>query len=336
MGFSVKRGTNISHWLSQSEKRGKERREWFTREDVRFLAGAGFDHLRLPVDEEQMWDAAGKREGEAFELLNRGLDWCEEAGMGAVVDLHILRSHHFLDKQPALYERAQEAERFAGLWRDLSRGLRGRSVERVAFELMNEPVAKEAADWNRVAKGAYDVLRAEEAGRVIVLASNRWNSVDTFDELWVPADGNVMLTFHYYHPLLVTHHLAPWHKSTGAYAGAIAYPGKPVAEEDVAGLEEPLRGEVVKENGFFDRGVMEADLAKPLAARGRTGCALYCGEFGVINKVADDIRVRWYRDFVSVLEGHGIGWANWDFCGSFGIVEGEGRRVTAVLRGLMG
>jgi endoglucanase len=73
-GFKAKRGTNISHWLSQSTNRGVERRTWFTKEDVAFLAGLSFDHLRIPIDEEQMWDQSGKPEIEAFSLLNQALD----------------------------------------------------------------------------------------------------------------------------------------------------------------------------------------------------------------------------------------------------------------------
>ena len=45
--FEVKRGVNISHWLSQSEDRGKVRAKKFTREDVKFIAEAGFDHIRI-------------------------------------------------------------------------------------------------------------------------------------------------------------------------------------------------------------------------------------------------------------------------------------------------
>ena len=51
--FSVKRGVNISHWLSQSNVRGENRAVFFTEADVKFLSEVGFDHLRLPVDEEQ-------------------------------------------------------------------------------------------------------------------------------------------------------------------------------------------------------------------------------------------------------------------------------------------
>ncbi len=53
-GFVIKRGTNISHWLSQSEARGEARRNYFTEKDVKYLAGLGFDHIRIPVDEMQL------------------------------------------------------------------------------------------------------------------------------------------------------------------------------------------------------------------------------------------------------------------------------------------
>ncbi len=55
-GFHISRGVNISHWLSQSSTRGQRRQEYFTEKDVAFIAGLGYDHIRLPVDEEQLWD----------------------------------------------------------------------------------------------------------------------------------------------------------------------------------------------------------------------------------------------------------------------------------------
>lgn len=93
MTFTIQRGTNISHGLSQSKRRSGERRAWFTQQDVRLLAERGFDHLRIPVDEEQLWDADGRPESEAFDLFDAALNWAEAAGMRAIVDLHILRSH---------------------------------------------------------------------------------------------------------------------------------------------------------------------------------------------------------------------------------------------------
>lgn len=45
-GFSVRRGTNISHWLSQSRRRGEERARFFTEEDMTLIARLGYDHVR--------------------------------------------------------------------------------------------------------------------------------------------------------------------------------------------------------------------------------------------------------------------------------------------------
>ena len=53
--FKIHRGTNIAHWLSQSERRGEARDTFFTQKDIAFIDSMGFDHIRLPIDEEQMW-----------------------------------------------------------------------------------------------------------------------------------------------------------------------------------------------------------------------------------------------------------------------------------------
>ena len=82
--YKIKRGTNIAHWLSQSKTRGKERADFFTKKDVQYIAKAGFDHFRLPVDEEQLWDESGKRNADAFSSLtmqlngqtSRAFVWC--------------------------------------------------------------------------------------------------------------------------------------------------------------------------------------------------------------------------------------------------------------------
>ena len=57
--FEITRGVNISHWLSQSKDRGELRKSKFGRDEVAFLKKMGFDHLRLPVDEEQLFTPSG-------------------------------------------------------------------------------------------------------------------------------------------------------------------------------------------------------------------------------------------------------------------------------------
>lgn len=83
--FRISRGVNISHWLSQSQRRGQERQTFFTKKDVAYIAGLGYDHIRLPIDEEQMWDESGNKENEAFTLLNNvWANWDYKGGFGIV------------------------------------------------------------------------------------------------------------------------------------------------------------------------------------------------------------------------------------------------------------
>ena len=64
--FTIGKGVNISHWLSQNDARGEARKGYFTRNDVKAIAEMGFDHIRIPIDEEQMFDADLNPEPEAF------------------------------------------------------------------------------------------------------------------------------------------------------------------------------------------------------------------------------------------------------------------------------
>jgi endoglucanase len=335
MDLPLRRGTNISHWLSQSKRRGDERRAWFTRDDVKKIAGYGFDHIRLPIDEEQMWTEAGATQAEAFDLLDAALDWCEAEGLRVIVDLHILRSHYFMDADPPLFADPARAQQFADFWRQLSRHLRGRREDRVWYELMNEPVARDNEDWNRVAMVGLAAIRGEEPTRQVLLGSNKWSQCATFDALRVPPDPNLVLTFHFYGPITLTHYKAGWNW-TKDYTGPVQYPGVIIREEDLKQHAPPETWDRFrKDAGPYGRDDMVAALAKPLAVAARTKLPLYCGEFGCYNAVPLDVRQRWYRDLISVFDQFAIGWGNWDYKGSFGIVDGAGHD-TGIAAALLG
>ena len=340
MAFTIKRGTNISHWLSQSQRRGDERLEFFTERDVQRIAEMGsgrLDHIRLPVDEEQLWDQSGEKDAEAFELLESALDWCEDAGLRAIVDLHILRTHYFLDENdPPLFADPEEEKRFAWLWQQISDHLDWRSTDLVAYELLNEAVARDPEDWNRVAGAAYQVIRDREPDRTIVLGSNWFNQAQTFHRLRVPEDDDTILTFHYYSPMFVTHYTARWWAGGGTYTGPIHYPGRPIADDDLAVMDPELREMVEKQgwNRFFDRDAIVADLTQPIGVARERGLPLYCGEFGCFDRTPDPLRIAWFRDILSVFDEYDISWANWDYKGSFGIVDMHGE-PTAIAETLL-
>ena len=306
--FAIHRGTNISHWLSQSNRRGADRLAWFTKKDVEFLAGLGFDHLRIPIDEEQMWDKEGNKELEAFELLNSALDWCAEYNLRAIVDLHILRSHHFNAKVKLLWTEPAAQERFLQCWRDLSAALHDRE------------------DWNRLFQKAVKVIRVDEPERTIVIGSNRWQSADTFDQLRLPqGDRHILLSFHMYEPFGLTHHTASW-TNIRDYDGPVHYPGITVQQADLDTYPKAVREALQGQVRSYDKESILTHFQKPLALAKATGLPLYCGEWGCLPTVPEKDRLQWYADMRDVLETNGIAWATWDYKGSFGIIKQDGAK----------
>jgi endoglucanase len=309
--YTIRRGTNIAHWLSQSERRGTDRAAFFTRKDIRFIDSVGFDHIRLPIDEEQMWDENGSRHADAFELLNNCLEWCREAGLRVVLDLHILRSHHFNAADKPLWTHPEQQDKFIRLWKDLSADVGKWPNGMVAYEFMNEPVADDPQQWNNLLARVTDSIRQWEPERVLVIGSNRWQSVTTFDQLKVPAnDPNIILSFHFYEPFHLTHTGASWTRLRD-FKGQVNYPGQIV-----------VNGSTEEERRAYNRDTLENMMRKPFHLADSLHLQLYCGEFGVIEKAPVGPKLDWYRDMVSIFEKHGVAYANWNFkAGSFGITD---------------
>src|SRR5690606_32252630 len=280
--FDIKRGTNVAHWLSQSNKRGVARDTFFTAEDVKRIAALGFDHIRLPVDEEQLWKENGEKDSVAFSLLHNAIQWCEEQGLKIVVDLHILRSHHFNDTDIELWKSEEAQQRFITCWEDLSDELSSYPNDVVAYELLNEPNAADPEDLNRLLHRGVKAIREREPERFIVLGSNDKQKAYTFAYLDVPADDpRLILSFHLYDPMLLTHYQASW-VDTHPYTGTVHYPGQRVSDEDMAALQEPLKTMVSNRNKRRHVKALENRLTEALRLWEPPGLALYCGEFGAI------------------------------------------------------
>ena len=309
--FSIKRGTNVAHWLSQSDARGDERMRFITEKDIFFIDSLGFDHIRLPVDEEQMWDETGKRHEDAFSLLDNCLEWSRKSGLRVIVDLHILRSHHFNAKEKPLWTRPAEQDKFINLWKDLSGFLHEWPVAMVAYEFMNEPVAGNAEQWNSLLARVVDSLRHWEPSRVLVIGSNRWQSASTFDQLKIPKnDTNIVLSFHFYEPMFLTHYQAPW-TDLKDFKGEVNYPGQIV-----------LNSKNPEHLKVYNRDTLLKMMYKPLHLADSLKLPLYCGEFGVFENFFPASKLAWYTDLISIFNEYGIAYANWNYkSGSFGIVD---------------
>jgi endoglucanase len=328
-GFELKRGVNLSHWLSQNFG-WSPKDSFITEKDIQFIAEAGYDHVRIPIDEAEMWDARGKPSEASFDYLTRCLDWCGKHRLRAVVDLHILKAHHFNAENEGgkitLWTDAAAQDNFIKLWVGISGRLKQYPVSGVAYELMNEPVAPDPEDWNKLIAKAAKAVRRLEPDRVLIIGANRWQTPANFPFLEVPSgDPNIILSCHTYAPLLFTHHLADW-TSFKNFKGPVHYPGRVIAAADYPRLKSACTNSaelatLMEEAGqVFDKQTLARILQPAIQKARELKLPLYCGEFGCLPHVARADRLKYYDDIVSVFEDNGIAWCNWEYKGDFGIL----------------
>ena len=206
----------------------------------------------------------------------------------------------------------------------------------VAYELMNEPVADDPEDWNKIVNECYSAVRELEKERVIVIGSNMWQSYNTTEQLALPdGDPNIILSFHYYEPMVLTHYQAGWTELKD-YGGPVNYPGQCVTEEQLAArpaAEQEAYAKWTKENYSKERFAADFSIAANVAKR--HGIQVYCGEYGCINSSPEADRNRWFRDMEQTFEEKSIGRAVWDYKGGFGIIKG-GKPDETMIRILTG
>lgn len=322
--FTIKRGTNVSHWLSQSNERGVARRLHIQEDDFARLAQLGFDFVRLPIDEEQFWDEAGNKLPEAWHLLTQALDWAGKYHLRTIVDLHIIRTHHFnaVNEGKAnanvLFTSDKAQQDFINMWYQLSDVLKAYSNDAVAYEFMNEPVADDHEQWNQLIFKVHKALRKREPQRTLVVGSNKWQGTGTFKYLRIPeGDKNIILSFHYYEPMVLTHYGAPW-TPIGKYKGKVNYPGQMISQQDYEATPADLRPTIEPYTKVWNRERICQDFRDAIAVAKKYGVQLFCGEWGVYEPVNRDLAYRWTEDMLSVFKEYDIAWATWCYDADFG------------------
>ena len=334
-GFVIRHGTNLSHWLSQ-DFGWVPKDEWITQRDIEFIASCGFDHVRLPVDEFELWNEDGSAREDNFARLTQGIEWCRAANLRVILDMHVLRSHHFNAANEGgsntLFTDPQAQQHLADLWKDLSHRYGNIPVSELAYEIMNEPVADDNEEWNALVALVLKQIRVLEPSRVVVIGANRWQIPQNVPALKFPeGDKNIIISFHTYTPMLFTHYTADW-TPLKFYKGPVSYPGPIVSKEDY----DKIRAEI-GEKAVFGSFIEEArenwgperllQVYEPAIKRARElGLQLYCGEFGCMPTVPREARMAYYRDIVRVYAENGIAYANWEYKGDFGIFEWHGKR----------
>ncbi|BBI31985.1 glycoside hydrolase family 5 protein [Cohnella abietis] len=124
------------------------RENYVTREDVKRMAELGYNSLRIPIGWRVLMEdepgIAWKEEG--FALIDRCLDWCEEFGLYAFLDIHGAPGGQTgsniddsVDDFPRLFTDEDSWNKCIELWKEIARRYRDRWIVG-GYDLLNEPL----------------------------------------------------------------------------------------------------------------------------------------------------------------------------------------------------
>jgi endoglucanase len=289
---ALSRGVNLSVYAAPREG------DWGLRMDDRWidtLAQAGFRSVRLSV----RWsnhaapgiDAALD---EAFaQRIDRVIDACLARNQMVVLGMIF---YNQMDDKPTLDGELRVAPevvraRFVNLWRNIALRYANRS-DRLLFELYNAPRG-DALRWNQLSAQALAAVRQSNAERVVVM-SPLLNEPSQLDQLALPRDQNLIISFHSRDPKEFTSQGSPGVKGSDQWLGT-----------DCCNPQQR------------DALTVKMNLAKQWSDRHRY--PVWLGSFGAASTAPMASRARYLRAVRHEAEARGISWAHTDFAANFNV-----------------
>ncbi|MCR4633883.1 MAG: glycoside hydrolase family 5 protein [Erysipelotrichaceae bacterium] len=310
-----RRGINLGGWFSQCDHSPERYDHFIVKEDLEKIAGLGFDHVRLPIDYELLLNGDGSYREEGFVYIERCLSWCREYGLSLVIDLHKTPGFSFDagEHEDGFFEKEGYQKTFFDLWAKLA--LRFGNEKNLCFELLNEVSEKRyAKTWNRIAGEAIAVIRNYSPKVPILVGGYHNNSIEALPDLELPADENIVYNFHFYAPLVFTHQGAYWiDKMNEDFRMEFHSSYAQYKENTKKFIGEDFDDHFPQGEGIMDVAYFDELFKKAAAIAQERGVALYCGEFGVIDRADPLETLKWYECMGKMFEKYGISRCLWSY-----------------------
>ena len=286
-----RKGINFGGWLSQCDYSKDRLDNFITENDFKTAAGWGIDHVRVPIDYNILENEDGTYNESGFDRVENAVLLAKKYGLNIIIDIHKTAgfSFDFGENEAGFFDDIKYRERFYRLWEKIAERF-AKYTDMAAFELLNEVTEKRFIDvWNETANECIRRIRAY-APHIPILVGSYWNnSPEAVKDLDAPYDENVYYNFHCYSPLKFTHQGATWTPD--------------IIPEERMSFEE----------AHIDEAMFEEIFSSALEKAEREGTGVYCGEYGVIDRVSPEDTLRWYKVINSVFEKYDIARAAWTY-----------------------
>lgn len=177
------------------------RENFVTRDDLKAIAGAGFNAVRVPLHHKFLRDAA------ELKRLDWLLDECERLNLWVLPDLHAAPGGQTGDNiddgasYPWLFESEEDLQLASQLWQEVAQRYRDRSTV-LGYELLNEPIP----NWpgytplhpqlDKAYRRMGQSIRQVDRRHLLFLDGAEWAT--NFSALGSDWDSGLVLAFHRY------------------------------------------------------------------------------------------------------------------------------------------
>lgn len=175
------------------------------------VAAAGFTGVRLPVrfSGHQGLEPPYEIDPEYMARVEWAVDGLTSRGLTVIVDVQGWGLEGRSDYDLLFTDPEAEHDRFLALWEQVAEAFADRD-ERVVFEILNEPHDALSDVWNDYQAEALAIIRETNPTRAVIVSPVDWSSAWSLDDLILPDDPNIIVTFHHYEPRAFTHQGADW------------------------------------------------------------------------------------------------------------------------------
>jgi len=278
----------------------------FSADDFAWIADWGFDFVRLPMCY-TLWiqdDDVHRIYEPMIEKVDRAITLGQSSGIHVCLNFHRAPGYSVNPEREEpfdLWKDEDALEAFCFHWEYFARRYRGIPSDELSFNLVNEPVTPSPdgmtrLDHERVVRATAAAIRAVDPDRLIIADGLSWGN-DPSPEL---ADLKIAQSCRAYAPMGVSHYKASW-------AGGEKWP-------------EPRWPGIMPDGTGWDRERLKDHYA-PWLALAHAHVGVHCGEGGAFNKTPHKVFLAWLRDVLEILTPHSIGYALWNFRGSFGVMD---------------
>lgn len=322
------KGVNLGGWLSQGSLEVEHLDSFIKEEDIKRIKDMGCDHLRLPVDFENIYDEMNKCDNPiGYKYIDLCIKWCKDNNLNVVLDLHKAPGYVFDDFEysSGFFDNKELTDLFLDIWDRLSKRY-SKCSDMMMFEMLNEVTDFKVSDsWNKLALRCIKVIRKNAPNVKILYGGVGYSSVKAVKLLPKPYDSNIVFNIHCYEPMAFSHQGAYWVDKM-PLDFRMPYPVDEKKYREISDIVPSIPNgtlgdsdnalKLLSDNFFINLFKEAVECAE------KYNVALYCGEYGVIDRADTKSTLNWFKDINKVFNYYGIGRAVWSYKKmDFGIID---------------